>query len=113
MRVKVDVKGVPEKIRKFREMGQKVLDEQILKDSNKYAPEDTGELIRSSIRSTRFGSGRIIWDTPYARRLYYNPQYNFSKDKNPNAGGLWFRRARARHLNQWKKMLEQLKKKYI
>lgn len=29
-------------------------------------------------------------DAPYARRLYYHPEYNFRKDKNPNAQGLWF-----------------------
>jgi hypothetical protein len=32
----------------------------------------------------------IISDTPYARRLYFHPEYNFRKDKNPNAGGMWF-----------------------
>lgn len=29
-------------------------------------------------------------DTPYARRLYYHPEYNFSKEENPNAGAGWF-----------------------
>lgn len=32
----------------------------------------------------------IISDTPYARRLYFHPEYNFQKAKNPNAGGMWF-----------------------
>ena len=32
----------------------------------------------------------IISDTPYARRLYFHPEYNFRKDNNPNAGGMWF-----------------------
>lgn len=27
---------------------------------------------------------------PYAMRLYYNPQYNFSKTKNKNAKGEWW-----------------------
>lgn len=31
----------------------------------------------------------VKFDTPYARRLYWNPQLNFRKDKNPNAQGLW------------------------
>ena len=29
-------------------------------------------------------------DTPYARRLYFHPEYNFNQDKNAHAGGLWF-----------------------
>lgn len=32
----------------------------------------------------------IVSDTPYARRLYFHPEYNFRKDKNKNAGGAWF-----------------------
>lgn len=36
------------------------------------------------------GKVSIISDTPYARRLYYHPEYNFSKKNNPNAGGMWF-----------------------
>lgn len=28
--------------------------------------------------------------TPYARRLYYHPEYNFRTSKNPNAKGNWF-----------------------
>ena len=32
----------------------------------------------------------IVSDTPYARRLYFHPEYNFQQDKNPNAGGEWF-----------------------
>lgn len=36
------------------------------------------------------GEVRVVTSNPYARRLYFHPEYNFSKDKNPNAGGLWF-----------------------
>jgi hypothetical protein len=28
--------------------------------------------------------------TPYARRLYFHPEYNFRKSNNANAGGKWF-----------------------
>ncbi len=27
---------------------------------------------------------------PYPRRLYFHPEYNFSKEKNSKAGGMWF-----------------------
>ena len=36
------------------------------------------------------GSVSIVSSTPYARRLYYHPEYNFSKEENPDAGGKWF-----------------------
>ena len=32
----------------------------------------------------------IVSATPYARRLYFHPEYNFDTTNNPNAGGQWF-----------------------
>lgn len=57
-------------------------------------PFDTGAL---QDRSTFIDTGKkakgkvsIVSDTPYAREMYYHPEYNFKKDKNPNAGAMWF-----------------------
>lgn len=36
------------------------------------------------------GKVSVVFDTPYARRLYFHPEYNFYKGENPNAGGMWF-----------------------
>ncbi len=33
---------------------------------------------------------RIFTDGPYARRLYFHPEYNFSHAKNANAQGQWW-----------------------
>lgn len=38
---------------------------------------------------SRKGNVSIIFNTPYARRLYYHPEYNFNKEENPDAGGEW------------------------
>ncbi|MBQ7775299.1 MAG: hypothetical protein IJ379_05200 [Lachnospiraceae bacterium] len=35
------------------------------------------------------GSVYLVSSTPYARRLYYHPEYHFDKSENPNAGGRW------------------------
>lgn len=32
----------------------------------------------------------VVSSTPYARRLYYNPQFNFDQSTNAEAGGEWF-----------------------
>lgn len=57
-------------------------------------PFDTGELQDRStfIDDSKKKSGRvtIVSDTPYARRLYFHPEYNFQKTKNKDAGGMWF-----------------------
>lgn len=31
----------------------------------------------------------LVTGSPQARRLYFNPEYNFQKVNNPNAGGEW------------------------
>lgn len=98
---KVDLSNVQGNVDKALKRAQAVLDEQIIKDSNFYAPEDIGTLQGSAQRASSIGEGRIVWGTPYARRLYYNPQYNFSKDKNSSAGGLWFERAKMYHGKDW------------
>lgn len=36
------------------------------------------------------GEVQIVSSTPYARRLYYHPEYNFNTAENANAGGKWF-----------------------
>lgn len=31
------------------------------------------------------------FSTPYARRLYFHPEYHFSTAENPNARGMWLK----------------------
>ena len=62
--------------------------------SKNVIPFDTGTMQNESTvidtsRSKR-GHVSVISDTPYARRLYFHPEYNFKTDKNPNAQGRWF-----------------------
>jgi hypothetical protein len=50
---------------------QKFIDSEVLRRCDPYIPKDTGALIASGITATRIGSGLVIWNTPYARRQYY------------------------------------------
>lgn len=56
-------------------------------------PFDTGTMQNKSMSvdssKKEQGQVRLVTDTPYARRLYFHPEYNFRKDKNPNAQGKW------------------------
>lgn len=36
------------------------------------------------------GKVSLVHSTPYARRLYFHPEYKFSKAENPHAKGKWF-----------------------
>lgn len=57
-------------------------------------PFDTGHLEEDATfvdySDSADGLVRIVSSTPYARRLYYHPEYNFQTDENPFAGGEWF-----------------------
>lgn len=55
-------------------------------------PKDTNQLELSGfvdLTEIRQGITSIVFDTPYARRLYWHPEYNFRTDKNPHARGKW------------------------
>lgn len=57
-------------------------------------PFDTGNLQNEStfVDCSQSSQGKVslITSTPYARRLYYHPEYHFQTKENPNAGGEWY-----------------------
>lgn len=109
MNVSVDLSNMKPNLQKQMKRMQVALDTQVLKDSNYYAPQTDGALITSSLIASQIGSGILMWDMPYARRLYYNPQYNFSTDRNPNARGLWFEAAKAERISEWVAIMKKVK----
>lgn len=70
--------------------------ESILSDimASEVVPKQTGELERSAeidASKSKRGKVTITYDTPYARRLYWHPEYSFRKDKNRHAQGEWLK----------------------
>lgn len=57
-------------------------------------PRDTGTLQNEStfVDCSESFRGRItlVSSTPYARRMYYHPEYHFRTEENPNARGMWY-----------------------
>lgn len=57
-------------------------------------PFDTGNLQNENTfedcAQSWNGTVKIVSSTPYARRLYFHPEYNFSREENIAAGGKWF-----------------------
>lgn len=56
-------------------------------------PRDTGALQNESTfvdySKSREGRVDLVSATPYARRLYFHPEYKFQTKENPNAKGIW------------------------
>lgn len=80
---------------------QKALDSQVLKDCTPYVPMRDGDLMRSGINDTTYGSGKVIWNAPHAKRMYYGLSFNFSPMKHPQACAQWFEKAKAVCKKAW------------
>lgn len=80
---------------------QKWLDNEVLKDCAPYVPMRTGNLSESGIRGTTLGSGEIIYNAPYARKMYYGINFNFSKEAHPKACAQWFEKAKSEKKDSW------------
>ena len=104
---------------------QKAVDAAVIRECFPYVPFDEGILSGSANTATEIGSGEVVYDTPYARYLYYGEVYGpnmpivengeivgwrsppekipmgrqlqYNTDKNPIAGSHWFERAMADH----------------
>ena len=51
--------------------------------------EDSGGAIDQFVEGDELHTMLCIGDTPYARNLYFHPEYNFQTVNNPNAQGKW------------------------
>lgn len=57
-------------------------------------PRDTGNLQNESTfvdySESKSGKVTLVSSTPYARKMYFHPEYHFRKEENPNAKGKWY-----------------------
>lgn len=79
---------------------QKYIDSEVLRYSAPYIPHDTGTLLESGDDATVKGSGMVHWDTPYARKNYYENRGRGTDGtaKGGLRGKLWFERMKRDHL---------------
>ena len=92
------------------ELAQKYLDSEVLRDSAPYVPFRTGNLMNSGNTGTVIGSGNVIYNAPYAKRVYYGNNMNFSKLKHPQATAQWFEKAKAAKRDAWLKGVQRIVK---
>ena len=69
---------------------QQYIDSEVLRRNSPLVPYDTGQLERSGTQATKLGSGQVRYNTPYARKQYYE-----NRGKG-NRGRLWFERMKAK-----------------
>ena len=76
-------------------------------DCNQYCKEDTGMLIASSMVHTVLSEGKVIWQTPYAKRQYWAIRTAFH-DVNPKATWKWAHEAKSHCMEQWERQAQRL-----
>ena len=92
---------------------QQFLDNEVIRTTDSYVPHDSGKLKQSAISGTKVGSGKIVYNTSYARYIYYGKlmvgkapktltnvdlQYHSGDSKR---GSYFFERSKADNLNAW------------
>lgn len=87
------------------------LSEQVLNDCNYFVRFDTGALKDSSITHSNLKKGVLVWQTPYALKMYYTGTP--VTDKNPNASLQWCEKAEETYGEDWKEQAKQLIAKEI
>ncbi|MEG2934756.1 MAG: minor capsid protein [Gordonibacter sp.] len=75
-------------------------------DMRKHVPEDEGTLRDSMDVASDYENGQIIWDTPYAKRVYNAD--NVRTVKNVNAAPQWGEVAKAEKVDSWRTMAGKL-----
>lgn len=76
---------------------QQAIDNAVVRYSDPYVPYRTGRLANSAFTQSQIGNGKIVYNAPYARKVYYDPTCRFNRQVHPLAGGYWFERMKAEH----------------
>ena len=63
---------------------QRYVDSEVLRLSEPYIPRLTGTLINSGYSSTSIGTGKVVWETPYARRRHFEAGKNQTGIRGPH-----------------------------
>ncbi len=111
VRIEIDENAIRAKIDNTWESGLEMLSSQILKDCNLYCKEDAGLLIMSSFIHSDLKHGKLVWNTPYAARQYYEIQTAY-KDVNSNAVWRWCEYAKTLHLADWGRQAQAITRLY-
>ena len=109
MAVKIDIdkSKVLAKVETAYNKGLAQLSMIVLDDCNRYCKEREGTLIQSSYIHSEPNEGKLIWQTPYAKRQYWEIKTAY-KDKNPEASYRWCEVAKRKHKEQWERQAQKL-----
>ena len=111
VKINIDADKITYKIERTINNGMGMLASQILRDCNRYCKEDTGMLIASSYIHSDLNNGKLVWQTPYAARQYYEIRTAHT-DVNSEASWRWCEVAKANHKERWGRQAQAIARLY-
>lgn len=109
-RVEFDPQKLVRKYQNRAKVAQIVLDESVMKDTDEFVRFRSGVLARSAQTASRIGQGAIIYDTPYARKVYYDTHSHVTRDVHPKATPKWFEASKQKNIKSWTKAVDKILK---
>lgn len=106
-----DKTSVAARINTSTDKATMILGQQVLKDASLYVPEDQKTLKKSAESASymKDGSYNIVWNTPYAKRMYYVG----GKFTKKTAHKMWAHYAKAKHNKEWQVLLQAELRKLV
>ncbi len=96
----VNLNGAFNRLDNLTRLGRYALANQAMVDMNMYVPKRTGQLRGSSFLMDN--GKKIVWNTPYARRQFYNQMNNYTTS---GTGSRWDVKAKNNHIAQWESIV--------
>ena len=105
MPVKIDIKPgtVAAHVKWAWNKGLALLSNEVLNDCNQYCKVDQNTLISSSYAHSLLSAGKLIWQTPYARRQYWAIETSLT----PGRTWKWCETAKRKYKSDWQKLAEK------
>lgn len=104
MRITINKAQVQAKVQGAWQAGLYALTNEILADCNEYVKRSPNHTMRdSSLIHSQPSQGLIVWETPYAKRQYWEIQTALT----PGTTWRWIETAKKNHLARWQKLAQR------
>ena len=104
VKIKIDPNQCAAKVQGAWDKGLFVLSSQVLGDCNQFVKVDQHTLESSSYAASRLSEGKLVWDTPYAKRQYWEIKTSLT----PGRTWKWCETAKRKFKEDWQKLAEKL-----
>lgn len=102
VKIKRNLGAITAKINAGAQAMKVAVTESVIEYGNIFVREDQGTLKDSALTSSQPQKGLAVWDTDYAKKVYYTGSP--SKDVNPDASLMWAEKG----VNTYKKELDKV-----